>query len=272
MKRVCARWRKGEGESVCFASCGMFSPAKMSHREIRKFFSPASSSSSSSRSSSSASSLYYAVLALHPTRGGHARASVTCATTAAFIAARIRVRTHPYARTAVSRRPRYSATPNTGCDDTRALGPTHSRDVSPVPFAPPLFRVSRSVGAVRSENALSLPPFRILSLSPFPSAAHRRRPVIYSRSSGDGQSRRSRHACVASPRAVPSTRARHGAARRPLPRHSPTRLLARVYYLHSPPYYVRTQRYRARERARKRPSERMPSPFSFLRRRAFISR
>jgi len=163
-------------------------------------------------------------------RGTHEYAYAYTRTCACVYVLGVRTHSHVYIASRVG-----PGTAPPRIPDVTTLAHLARRTLEMSPLSPPLplFRVSRSVGAARSEYALSLPPSLIRSL--FPSAAHRRRPAIYSRSSSDGQSWRSRHVCVASPRAVPSTRARHGmawhgAARRPLSRHSPTRLLARVYY------------------------------------------
>ena len=65
------------------------------------------------------------------------------------------------------KRGQYSATPNTGCDDTRALGPTHSWDVSPSPVSSPALFLSVSLSFLssslrrrrrRSPTRLSCPP------------------------------------------------------------------------------------------------------------------
>ncbi|KYN13328.1 hypothetical protein ALC57_14341 [Trachymyrmex cornetzi] len=139
----------------------------------------------------------------------HARSVGYVCTTAAFIAVRTRVyahiractHSHVYVASRVG-----TAPPRIPDVTTLAHLARRTLEMSPLSPPSPLFRVSRSAGAARSEYAL--PPLSPPSLSP--SATHRRRPVIYSRSSGDGQSRRSRHARVASPRAVPSTRAARG--------------------------------------------------------------
>jgi len=115
-------------------------------------------------------SSYYAVLALHPTRGNsqtrtERRLRVHHGRFYRGTHTRIRKYTCVYAltRVRVPRRPRYSATPNTGCDDTRALGPTHSRDVSPVPSVPPFSRFSLGRSGALRVRTFPPPPLPLLS-------------------------------------------------------------------------------------------------------------
>lgn len=111
----------------------------------------------------------------------------------------------------------------------------------PRPFFRVLSRSERS-RAARRERVLSLPATLLTAL--------RRRPAIYSRSSGDGRRAALALATVRLRRISlgplrQRVSARYGA------RHSPTRFLARVYYYYSSrtTYYVTSRRRRFRTRA-----------------------